>query len=205
MEVSRVAAKSGLEGLEFFIGIPGTIGGALKMNAGSYGSETKNILIEAQAVDREGKVHNISSSELQMEYRKTKTPADWIFISSKFKAQSCAPDIVRKRMKHIILDRSTNQPQGVFTGGSTFKNPTGLKSWKLIDQAGCRGMSYGGAKVSEIHCNFLVNTGTSKASDIEYLGEIIRGFFCAGNNESKKDRGTPGSSFQDFRLKILSF
>ena len=174
MAISRVASKYGISGLEFLIGIPGSIGGAFKMNAGSFGKETKNILVEAKAIDREGIIHSVDPADIKMSYRNTKTPKDWIFLSGKLRGEISKPELVRSKMQEIIKLRIQNQPQGVSTGGSTFINPKGLKSWQLIAQAGCRELEFGKAKVSKKHCNFLINTGGASALEIETLGELVR-------------------------------
>ena len=174
MSISRKASIMGLSGLEFLIGIPGTIGGGIKMNAGSYGSEIKDILIDVEVIDYSGSVFHVSAKELKLEYRKNNSPKDWIFLSCKLKGKKSETSIVRKKMKEIINDRKNNQPINQLTGGSTFKNPKKLKSWELIDKAGCRGLVFGNAKVSEKHCNFLINKGNALSSDIEDLGEFVR-------------------------------
>ena len=174
MAVAREASKLGITGLEFLIGIPGSIGGALKMNAGSYGYEIKDILLEVEGIDRKGNMFFESSNNLSMEYRKNNAPEDWVFLSCKLKGEMSSTDKVRLKMKQIMDDRKNNQPINQLTSGSTFKNPIKNKSWKLIDESGCRGLSFGDAKVSEKHCNFLINKGNAKASDIEVLGEMVR-------------------------------
>ena len=174
MAISREASKMGLSGLEFLIGIPGTIGGGLKMNAGSYGREIKDVLVDVEVIDNSGSVFHVKQEELKLEYRKNNSPNDWIFLSCNLKGKKSETSIVRSRMKEIINDRKNNQPINQLTGGSTFKNPKELKSWRLIDKAGCRGLIFGNAKVSEKHCNFLINNGNALSSDIENLGEIVR-------------------------------
>ena len=174
MSIARKASMVGLSGLEFLIGIPGTIGGGIKMNAGSYGSEIKDILIDVEVIDNSGSVFHVSQKELKLEYRKNNSPKDWIFLSCNLRGVKSETSIVREKMKKIMNDRKNNQPINQLTGGSTFKNPKKLKSWKLIDQAGCRGLVFGNAKVSEKHCNFLINNGNALSSDIENLGEIVR-------------------------------
>ena len=174
MAVAREASKLGITGLEFLIGIPGSIGGALKMNAGSYGYEIKDILLEVEGIDRKGNMFFESSNNLSMEYRKNNSPEDWVFLSCKLKGELSSTDKVRLKMKQIMDDRKNNQPINQLTSGSTFKNPIKNKSWKLIDESGCRGLAFGDAKVSEKHCNFLINKGNAKASDIEVLGEMVR-------------------------------
>ncbi len=174
MEVARNTAKNSIKGFEFLIGIPGSIGGAIKMNAGSYGRELKDILVEVEALDRNGIFHYLNSSELKMNYRQTNLPNDWIVVSAKLIGKKGSQAKIKSKMKEIIQNRVISQPQGVLTGGSTFKNPQGMKTWELIDKAGCRGLKFGGASVSEKHCNFLINHGSATASDIENLGELVR-------------------------------
>ena len=174
MTISREASKAGISGLEFLIGIPGTIGGGIKMNAGSYGSEIKDILKDVEVIDYSGSVFKINSEELKMEYRKSNTPDDWLFLSCNLRGEKSDSQKIRSRMKKIMNDRKNNQPINELTGGSTFKNPYKMKSWELIDAAGCRGLKYGNAKVSEKHCNFLINNGKANSSDIEQLGNIIK-------------------------------
>ena len=173
-EVARAAARLELGGLEFLIGIPGTIGGGLRMNAGAYGTEFKDIVISATAVDRKGNIHTATPQEMGMAYRHSDAPLDWIFTEARLKATPDQEAEIRARMKEIVASRGDAQPKGVRTGGSTFANPTPDKAWQLIDQAGCRGMKNGAAMVSEKHCNFLINTGGATADEIETLGETVR-------------------------------
>lgn len=172
--VARTAAEAGLEGLEFYSGIPGTIGGALRMNAGAYGVETKDILVSAEAVDLSGRVHNVDAKALGLTYRHSNAPADWIFTSAVFRAKPGDRVAIAKRMAEIQASREATQPIRSRTGGSTFKNPPGEKAWQLIERAGCRGLTRGGAMVSEKHCNFLINTGSATATELEALGEEVR-------------------------------
>ena len=173
-EVARAAARLELGGLEFLIGIPGTIGGGLRMNAGAYGTEFKDIVISATAVDRKGNIHTATPQEMGMAYRHSDAPQDWIFTEARLKATPDQEAEIRARMKEIVTSRGDAQPKGVRTGGSTFANPTPDKAWQLIDQAGCRGLKNGAAMVSEKHCNFLINTGGATAEEIETLGETVR-------------------------------
>ena len=173
-EVARAAARLELGGLEFLIGIPGTIGGGLRMNAGAYSREFKDIVISATAVDRKGNIHTATPQEMGMAYRHSDAPQDWIFTEARLKATPDQEAEIRARMKEIVTSRGDAQPKGVRTGGSTFANPTPDKAWQLIDQAGCRGMKNGAAMVSEKHCNFLINTGGATAEEIETLGETVR-------------------------------
>jgi UDP-N-acetylmuramate dehydrogenase len=172
--VAKLAADAGLAGLEFLRGIPGTIGGALKMNAGAYGSEIKDIFVEATALDGQGKLHTLKAADMAFVYRKSQLPEDLIFLSATFEGTPDDAATVRARMDKLMADREASQPVKTRTGGSTFKNPQGHKSWQLIDAAGCRGLRKGGAQVSEMHCNFLINTGDATAADIEGLGEEVR-------------------------------
>lgn len=172
--VSRAAQEVGLAGLEFYRGIPGSIGGALRMNAGAYGSETKDVLVEAVAIDRQGKRHVLTNADMQYRYRHSGVPTDLIFVEALFKGRPDDKEAILARMNEITSSRETTQPVRMRTGGSTFKNPEGRKSWQLIDAAGCRGLRRGGAQVSELHCNFLINTGDATASDLEELGEEVR-------------------------------
>ena len=173
-DVARYAARNGLAGLEFLIGIPGTVGGGLRMNAGAYGGEFKDITIRAHGFDRQGNPVSATPAGMGMAYRHTDTPSDWIFTHAEFRARAGDTTAVKARMKEIVSSRGDAQPRGVRTGGSTFANPPGGKAWQEIDAAGCRGMMIGGAQVSEKHCNFLINTGEASAHDIEMLGETVR-------------------------------
>ena len=174
VKVARAAHDAGLAGLAFFRGIPGAIGGALKMNGGAYGRETKDAMIEARAVDRSGKIHVLSNADMGFHYRHSSTPDDFIFTQATFEGQPGDADAIAAEMDKITTAREKTQPIKSRTGGSTFKNPPGHKAWELIDAAGCRGFSIGGAQVSELHCNFLINTGEATARDIETLGETVR-------------------------------
>jgi UDP-N-acetylmuramate dehydrogenase len=173
-EVARYAAKAGLTGLEFLIGIPGTVGGGLRMNAGAYGSEFKDITMIVNGFDRAGKPICATPAEMGMAYRHSDAPSDWIFTSASMQATPGDTANIRTRMKEIVASRGDAQPRGVRTGGSTFANPDGGKAWQEIDRAGCRGLSVGAAQVSEKHCNFLINKGGATAEDIETLGETVR-------------------------------
>ena len=173
--VARAAADAGIAGLEFLRGVPGTIGGALKMNAGCYGREIKDVFVEATAIDAKGNKIKLSSAEMNFEYRKAKGATDdLIFIEAVFEGTSDDPAAIRARMEELSANREASQPIKSKTGGSTFKNPPGHKAWHLIDQAGCRGLKIGGAQVSEKHTNFLINTGDATAADLETLGEEVR-------------------------------
>ena len=171
--VAREAQKAGLAGIAFFSGIPGTIGGALRMNGGAYGGETKDILIEAGGVDRAGTLRSFSNAEMGFAYRHCGVPEDVIFTSASLRGRAGDADAIAAEMVAIKSKREASQPRNR-TGGSTFKNPKGLSAWKLVDEAGCRGLTVGGAQVSELHSNFLINLGNATASDIETLGETVR-------------------------------
>jgi UDP-N-acetylmuramate dehydrogenase len=172
--VAKAAAEAGLTGLEFFRGIPGSIGGALRMNAGAYGGETKDVLAEAVALNRKGERIVLSVAEMGYAYRYSSAPGDLIFIEAVFQARPGERGDILARMDEITSSREATQPIRTRTGGSTFKNPDGHKAWQLIDAAGCRGLTAGGAQVSEMHCNFLVNQGSATAADLESLGEEVR-------------------------------
>lgn len=174
VNVAKTAAAAGLTGLEFLVGVPGTIGGAVRMNAGAYGRETKDVLIWAEAADRAGKLHRLSAEELDFSYRRSALPADWIVLRAALAAEPGEPRAIAQRMGEIQGQRSESQPIRSRTGGSTFKNPAGHKAWQLIDAAGCRGLEHGSAQVSEKHCNFLINRGDASATDLEALGEEVR-------------------------------
>ena len=174
VKVARAAQEAGLAGLSFLRGIPGGIGGALRMNGGAYGSETKDALVEARAVDRAGRVHVLSNADMRYTYRHCGVPGDYIFTEALFAGVPGDPASIAAEMDKITESREATQPIKSRTGGSTFKNPPGQKAWQLIDAAGCRGLRVGGAQVSEMHCNFLINTGDASAADIETLGEIVR-------------------------------
>ena len=173
-DVARYAARAGLAGLEFLIGIPGTIGGGLRMNAGAYGGEFRDVVIRAHGFDRAGRAFRATPDEMGMGYRHSEAPADWIFTHAEFRATQGETAAIKARMKDIVASRGDAQPRGVRTGGSTFANPPGGKAWQEIDAAGCRGLEIGGALVSEKHCNFLINQGGASAHDIESLGETVR-------------------------------
>jgi UDP-N-acetylmuramate dehydrogenase len=174
VKVSRAAQEASLAGLAFFRGIPGAIGGALRMNGGAYGRETKDALIEARGVDRQGRVHVFTNGDLHYSYRHCGAPDDIIFTEAVFAATPGDPAAIAAEMDKITESREATQPIKSRTGGSTFKNPPGHKAWQLIDAAGCRGLKIGDAQVSEMHCNFLINLGAASAADIETLGETVR-------------------------------
>src|SRR5438270_13578151 len=172
--VAETAVAANLSGLEFLFGIPGTIGGALRMNAGANGAETRDVLIEASGISRDGGKHRFSNAEMKFVYRNSGVGASVIFTAARFRGTITAPEAIRKRMDEVQNHRESAQPIREKTGGSTFKNPPGHSALKLIDAAGCRGLRLGGAQVSEMHCNFLINTGNATGHDIETLGETVR-------------------------------
>src|SRR5689334_4961523 len=172
--VAEMAASADLSGLEFFFGIPGTIGGALRMNAGANGAETKDVLIEAVGVDRAGHRKVFANADMNFVYRSSGVDPELIFTAARFRGTPANAAAIRARMTEVQTHRETAQPIREKTGGSTFKNPPGHSAWKLIDAAGCRGLRVGGAQVSEMHCNFLINTGDATGHDIETLGETVR-------------------------------
>ena len=172
--VAETAAAANIGGMEFFYGIPGTIGGALRMNAGANGHETKDVLIEAVGIGRDGARHTFTSADMRFVYRSSGVDPSIVFTSAKFRGVVASPEAIRARMNEVQTHRETAQPIREKTGGSTFQNPPGNSAWKLIDAAGCRGLTVGGAQVSEMHCNFLINTGNATGHDIETLGETVR-------------------------------
>ncbi|MFC3079556.1 UDP-N-acetylmuramate dehydrogenase [Phenylobacterium terrae] len=174
--LAREAAKAGIAGLEFYRGVPGSVGGACIMNAGCYGSETKDVLVEAYAVTRSGERITLSNADMDFSYRKSARAAkgDLIFTGALFKGRPDEPAAITARMDEITARREQTQPIREKTGGSTFKNPPGHSSWKLVDAAGWRGKPFGGAMFSPLHANFLINTGEATAADLEGLGEAVR-------------------------------
>jgi UDP-N-acetylmuramate dehydrogenase len=174
VKLARAAADAGISGLSFYRGVPGSIGGALRMNAGAHGRETKDVLVEARAVDRQGGVHVLPLDAMHMTYRHCGVADDWIFTDGLFQGAPGDPAEIARQMAEVAEYREANQPIKERTGGSTFKNPPGNSAWKLIDKAGCRGLRVGGAKVSEMHCNFLINDRNASATDVERLGETVR-------------------------------
>lgn len=178
--VAKAAGRAGLAGMEYLIGVPGTIGGALRMNAGCYDQETADVLVEAVALDRSGRRIIASTDELAYSYRHCEAPDDWIFTEAVFQGAPDAPDAIAARMDAITARREGTQPIREKTSGSTFANPDPpgtpdqRKSWQLIDSVGGRGFAIGGARFSEQHCNFLINDGTASAADLENVGEEVR-------------------------------
>ncbi|MGV1014829.1 MAG: UDP-N-acetylmuramate dehydrogenase [Methyloceanibacter sp.] len=174
VKVARTAADAGIAGLSFYRGIPGCVGGALRMNGGAHGRETCEVLIEARAVDRKGGVHKLPVADLRYAYRHCGAPEDFIFTEALFQGEPGDPQAILAEMDDIAAYREQAQPIKSRTGGSTFKNPPGHKAWQLIDAAGCRGLKIGDARVSDMHCNFLINEGAATGADLEALGETVR-------------------------------
>ena len=174
VKAARAAAEAGIDGLAFFRGIPGAIGGALRMNAGAHGGETKDTMIAARGVDRDGAIRVFTNELMGYGYRHSSAPESVIFTQALFQGRPGAPKEILSEMDRITAAREASQPIREKTGGSTFKNPEGEKAWRLIDAAGCRGLVLGDAQVSEMHCNFLINRGAATAADIENLGETVR-------------------------------
>jgi UDP-N-acetylmuramate dehydrogenase len=174
VKVARTAQEAGLAGLSFMRGIPGAVGGALRMNGGAYQGETKDVLVSARAVDRSGRIHELTNADMHYSYRHCGAPEDFIFTQATFEGRPGDRAVIAAEMDKITESREATQPIKSRTGGSTFKNPPGQKAWQLIDAAGCRGLVVGGAQVSELHCNFLINLGSASAADIETLGETVR-------------------------------
>ncbi|MDA8012325.1 MAG: UDP-N-acetylmuramate dehydrogenase [Alphaproteobacteria bacterium] len=197
--LAKFAYVSGLGGLEFYLGIPGTVGGAIVMNAGAFGGETKKVISRAYAVLRNGDEYAFTPKTLHMRYRYSRFPKDAIFIAAKFSVKPERKGIIKDRMDSIRQQRDLAQPTGIATGGSTFKNPPKHKAWRLIEEAGCQNLRVGAARVSEKHCNFLVNEGGATATDIEALGEEIRRrvFETSGKNLEWEIRRIGQSSATD--------
>ncbi len=172
--VAKAAAKAGVGGLAFLRGVPGSIGGALVMNAGAHGREVRDALIEAHGLDRTGARRVFSNADMDFSYRHSSAPDDIVFTGATFQGRPGDPAAIEAEMERITRAREASQPIREKTGGSTFKNPPGMKAWELIDKAGCRGLSLGGAQVSTMHCNFLINTGAATAADLEALGEEVK-------------------------------
>lgn len=172
--VAREGRDRSVAGLEFLSGIPGTIGGALRMNAGAYGREISDVLVSAEAIDPAGNIHSLSPADFEFSYRHSAIDENWIFLSACLAGEAGDRAEIDRRMTEIAEDRKSSQPIQSRTGGSTFKNPAGAKAWELIDAAGCRGLTIGDAMVSDQHCNFLINKGNATAHDLETLGEEVR-------------------------------
>ncbi len=195
--VAEHAAEAGLTGLEFLSGIPGSIGGAVAMNAGAYGGDVANALDWAEIVTRQGELHRLSAGEIGFSYRHSGLPPECAVVRARFLARPGDGTAIAAKMAEIRASREATQPVRARTGGSTFRNPEGHKAWELIDQAGCRGLTRGGAQVSEKHCNFLLNTGDASAADLEGLGEEVRRRVHAASGITLdweiKRMGVPGS------------
>ena len=174
VRLAQAAAAAGIAGLSFYRGIPGTVGGALRMNAGAHGAETKDVVAEVQALDRAGNLHVIEKAQMGFTYRSSAPPPDFIFTHAIFEGVPGDRTEIEREMQSVSDYREANQPIKSRTGGSTFKNPPGQSAWKLIDAAGCRGLRVGGAHMSQMHCNFLINDGEATAADVEALGELVR-------------------------------
>lgn len=172
--VAAAALEAGIGGFHFYHGIPGAIGGALRMNAGANGVETRERVVEVRALDRKGDVHVLSNADMGYAYRHSSAPTDLIFTSAVFEGYGEDKETIRAAMDEVQHHRETVQPIREKTGGSTFKNPEGTSAWKEIDRAGCRGLMIGGAQMSPMHCNFMINTGSASGYDLEYLGETVR-------------------------------
>jgi UDP-N-acetylmuramate dehydrogenase len=174
LNVALTAAEAGVAGLEFLSGIPGTVGGGFQTNAGAYEREFKDVLISADVVDRAGVGQTIPVGRMALSYRHSEVDPDWIFVLARFRGKPGEPREIARHIEEIRAKREASQPIRARTGGSTFANPPGHQAWRLIDEAGCRGLTRGGAMVSEKHTNFLINTGKATAADLEGLGEEVR-------------------------------
>ncbi len=174
IKVALTACDAGIAGLEFLSGVPGTIGGGLRMNAGAYGREIADVLVEAEALDPTGRLHRLGVVDMGFAYRHSGIDEGWIFTGAVLQGERDDPMAIQERITRLSETREKTQPVRLRTGGSTFKNPPGQHAWQLIDRAGCRGLARGKAKVSELHCNFMVNTGRATAADLEELGEEVR-------------------------------
>jgi UDP-N-acetylmuramate dehydrogenase len=174
VKLSRAAQEAAISGLAFFRGIPGAIGGALRMNGGAYGRETKDVVVEVRGIDRRGRSHVLANSEMNYSYRHCGVSEDVIFTEALFQGRPGDATAILAEMNAITAARQASQPVNTRTGGSTFKNPPGARAWELVDRAGCRGLRIGGAQVSELHCNFLIAHPGATAADVEALGEEVR-------------------------------
>ena len=174
VKLASAAAQAGLSGFAFLRGIPGSVGGALRMNGGAYGRETSDALVSARGIDRAGRTHVFTASDMRFAYRHCGVAGDVIFTSARFAGSRGEVDAIRTEMAAITTARAATQPVNTRTGGSTFKNPPGEKAWALVDRAGCRGLLHGDAQVSDLHTNFLINRGAATAADLEELGELVR-------------------------------
>lgn len=174
LNIARAACDAGIGGFEFLSGIPGTLGGALRMNAGAYGREVRDVLISARVIDDVGHIRDIACANMAFSYRRCGLGSKVVFLGARLRGEKGQAAAIAARMQQIACERQSTQPIRSRTGGSTFANPPGGKAWELIEQAGCRGLALGGAQVSEMHCNFLLNTGSATAADLEALGEEVR-------------------------------
>ena len=174
VKLASAAARAGIAGLAFLRGIPGSVGGALRMNGGAYGIETRDVLVDARGVARNGTIRDYAAAEMGFAYRHCGVADDVIFTRARFEGRPGDPETIRAEMAEITAARAATQPVNTRTGGSTFKNPPGDKAWALVDRAGCRGLIHGGAQVSELHTNFLINRGNASATDLEDLGDLVR-------------------------------
>jgi UDP-N-acetylmuramate dehydrogenase len=182
LNFALLCCEAGLKGLEFLSGVPGTIGGALAMNAGAYGREIKDVLLSAKAVGRSGEVRTFAAQEIGYKYRGKALDESWIFVEGLFKGEEGDKQEIKSKIDDIQQQRQSTQPVKTRTGGSTFKNPDHISAWKLIDEAGCRGLKIGGAQVSEMHCNFIINNGDATALDLENLIKEIKTRVYAKSN-----------------------
>jgi len=207
--VAAVAYEAGIGGFHFYHGIPGAIGGALRMNAGANGVETRERVVEVRALDRKGNLHTLSNEDMGYAYRHSAAPAGLIFTSAIFEGVPEDKAAIKAAMDAVQTHRETVQPIREKTGGSTFKNPEGTSAWKEIDKAGCRGLMIGGAQMSPMHCNFMINTGTATGYDLEYLGETVRARVLVNSGirlqwEIKRlGNFRPGHAVQEFLGQLL--
>jgi UDP-N-acetylmuramate dehydrogenase len=207
--VAALAQEAGIGGFHFYHGIPGGIGGALRMNAGANGVETRERVVEVRAIDRKGNLHTLSNADMGYQYRHSAAPAGLIFTSAIFEGYPEAKDVIKQKMDEVQHHRETVQPIREKTGGSTFKNPEGTSAWKEIDKAGCRGLMIGGAQMSPMHCNFMINTGSATGYDLEFLGETVRARVMENSGirlqwEIKRlGRFKPGHEVEEFLGQLL--
>ena len=207
--VAALALEAGIGGFHFYHGIPGAIGGALRMNAGANGVETKDRVVEVHAVDRKGGRHVLTNADMGYAYRHCAAPADLVFTSAVFEGYPEDRAAIQAAMDEVQHHRETVQPIREKTGGSTFRNPEGSSAWKEIDKAGCRGLMIGGAQMSPMHCNFMINTGAATGYDLEYLGETVRARVLENSGirlqwEIKRiGRFRPGQEVQEFLGRML--
>ncbi len=207
--LAAVALEAGIGGFHFYHGIPGAVGGALRMNAGANGVETRERVVEVRTLDRQGKLHVLSNAEMGYAYRHSSAPGDFIFTSAVFEGYGEDKDAIKAAMDAVQHHRETVQPIREKTGGSTFKNPDGHSAWKVIDEAGCRGLMVGGAQMSPMHCNFMINTGSATGYDLEYLGETVRARVMENSGirlhwEIKRiGNFRPGHAVQEFLGQLL--